>query len=326
MRLCRLASLLIPLALVACGGGPNLYPAGGAGGSSSSGGSGGSGGTQQEAAAPLPVRVVNWNVRNFFNDKVDSPEISGETLLSTADYDKKLGQVTSVLSGLKPDIVILEEIENENVTDAIADKLGGYPNRATTQGNDPRGIDIAIMSRFSIDKIVSHKHEFFSPSTDGMTTFVYSRDVLEAHLTINGRHVVLLGVHFKAKDDAHSQLKRLAEAEHTRKLALQIGADDSSAAVVVLGDFNSTPDSAPMKALIGSPPAKYATVGDLIPAAERYSTIYLGQHELIDNQVMNGPADTLIDSSYPDSVSILHSATVNATSDHSPVVATYEVR
>jgi endonuclease/exonuclease/phosphatase family metal-dependent hydrolase len=321
MRLRLLVALTVLLEAPACGGGPNLNPGGGAAGSSS----GGSGGGTQEAATPLPVRVVNWNVRNFFNDKVDSPEIQGETVLSTADYDKKLGQVTSVLSRLDPDIAVLEEIENENVTDAIAKKLGGYPNRATTLGNDPRGIDIAILSRFPIDKIVSHKGEFFSPSTDPTRTFIYARDVMEVHLTINGRHVVLMGVHFKAKGDATSQVKRLAEAEHTRKIALQMGYNDSSAAVIVLGDFNCTPDSAPMKALVGAPPAQYATVGDLIPAAQRYSTIYSGQHELIDNQVMNDQAQSLIDSAYPASVSIFRNATVSATSDHDPVVATYDV-
>lgn len=321
MRLRLPLALSVLLAASACGAGPNLNPDGGAGGSAS----GGAGGAPAEAATPLPVRIVNWNVRNFFNDKVDSPEIQGETVLSTADYDKKLSQVTSVLSKLHPDIAILEEIENENVTDAIAKKLGGYPDRDTTQGNDPRGIDIAILSRFPIDKVVSHKDEFFSPSTDPTTTFVYARDVLEVHLTINGRHVVLMGVHFKAKGDATSQLKRLAEAEHTRKLALQMGYNDSTAAVVVLGDFNSTPDSAPMKALVGSPPAQYATVGDLLPAAQRYSTIYSGQHELIDNQVMNAPAASLIDDTYPDSVSVFRNPTVSATSDHDPVVATYDV-
>jgi len=321
MRLRLLVGLTVLLEASACGGGPNLNPGNGAGGSSN----GGSGGATQEAAAPLPVRIVNWNVRNFFNNKVDSPDIQGETVLSTTDYSQKLGQVTAVLSKLDPDIAVLEEIENENVTDAIATKLGGYPDRATTQGNDPRGIDIAILSRFPIDKIVSHKDEFFSPSTDPTRTFIYARDVMEVHLTINGRHVVLLGVHFKAKGDATSQLKRLAEAQHTRKLALQMGYDDSSAAVIVLGDFNSTPDAAPMKALVGAPPAQYATVGDLIPKNQRYSTVYSGKPELIDNQVMNEPAGSLIDSAYPASVSILHGATVHATSDHDPVVATYDV-
>ncbi len=321
MRLCWLVALLAPLGALACGGGPNLDPGGGTGGSSS----GGSGGVVGEAARPLPVRIVNWNVRNFFNDKTDGgPGVTAETVLTTAQYNQKLDQVSGVLAGLKPDIAVLEEIENESVTDAIANKLGGYPDRATTQGNDPRGIDIAILSRYPIDSVVSHKDEFFSPSTDPNTTFVYARDLLEVHLTINGRHVVLFGVHFKAKGDAQSQLKRLAEAEHTRKIVLETGYDDSSAAAIVLGDFNCTPDTAPMKALIGSPP--YSTVGDLIPAAQRYSSIYSGQHELIDNQVMNDPAAQLVDSTYPASVSILHSAAVSATSDHDPVVATYDVQ
>ncbi len=321
MRLGALLVLSIPLAVFGCSARSAANAGGGAGGATSTGGAGGA----AEAATPLPIRIVNWNCHNFFNDKVDSPEITGETVLSTADYDKKLSEIAGVLSGLKPDIAMLEEVENEHVTDDLAAKLGGYPNRATTQGNDLRGVDIAILSRFPIDKLVSHKGDYFQASTDPTRTFVYARDLMEVHLTINGRHVVLLGVHLKAFSDATSQLKRLAEAEHTRQIAAQIASHDPTAAVIVLGDFNSTPGSAPMNAMVGAAPDQYATVGDLIPTAQRYSFIYSGQRELIDNQVMNAKADSLLDGTYPDAVSILHTSATAAASDHDPMLATYDI-
>lgn len=294
---------------------------------------------QVEAGPPQPVMVMNWNTRNFFDDKRDSPEIPAtnppsacttdattpcEYVPSTADYQKKLGQVSSVISKLKPDVVILEEVENQVVIDDLATKLGGYPYRHVTQGNDPRGIDIAVLSQIEVQIGPSHKDELFSASTDPtQQKFAYSRDVLEVHLVVNTRHLTLLGVHFKAQDsDPVSDIKRLAEAEHTRKLATDLLVSDPGSALIVLGDFNCTPGSDPMNALIGADPQFVSATAGLA-AADRFSVNY-GTPELFDDQILDPHADSLLDSS---SVGIEHNdADANAASDHDPVHAIYRMQ
>ena len=295
-----------------------------------------------EAGPPQPVKVMNWNTRNFFNDKRDSPTIpvsntpNGtcdpnltapcELVLSPADYQTKLTQVSSVISKIGPDVVMLQEIENKPVIDDLAQKLGGYAYRYVTQGNDPRGINIAVLSNLELQIGPSHKGEFFKPSTDPSQTFVFARDVLEAHFVINGRHLALLGIHFKAQDSdpATSDLKRLAEAEQTRRIADGILQNDPNTALAVLGDFNCTPGSDPMNALAGQAPNAFASATAGLAAGDRFSVSYSGiGPELFDDQIMSPNAAPLLDAA---SVHIVHDdADANATSDHDPVYATYEL-
>jgi len=280
---------------------------------------------EAEAGPPQAVKVMNWNVHNFYNDKRDSLEVAeaDEIVYTTAEYQTKLTQVAGVVSSVKPDVLVLQEVENQAVIDDLAAKLGGYPNRYITQGNDPRGIDIAILSELPLQVAPSHKDEFFHPSTDPSQTFVFARDVLEAHFIINTRHFVFLGIHLKAQDgDAKSDLKRLAEAEQVRAIATGIQFDDTSAAIVVLGDFNDVPGSAPLTALIGTPPFQLTSAASFVPAAERYSVTFGGNPKLFDDQLADPIAASKLDQA---SVTILHSGDVNLASDHDPVVATYMV-
>ncbi len=326
-RVLALGALGLALAITGCPGTARDFSQPGAAGADNNPPDGSTpvdagGDATQEAPPPLAVTLVNWNTHDFFNDKVDSPEIQGETVVSSGAYQQKLSDVSGVLSTLAPDIAVMPEVENDNVTADLAAKLGGYPYHTTSQGNDPRGIDIAVISRYPFDKIVSHKNDFFSPSTNGLSSYKYSRDCLEIHLTINGRHVILLGVHFKATSDPGSDEKRQAEAEHTRKIAFDLQAADPTAAIVALGDFNCTPDSAPMQALAGAPPNQLVELGDLVAQADRYSFVYQGQKQLIDNQVLNAVADGLLDAS---TAEILHSSATNQASDHDPMRAVYEI-
>lgn len=281
---------------------------------------------EAEAGEPVPVTVMNWNVKNLFNDKKDSPEITlvPEEITPSADYQAKLDAIASVIAGAKPDVVVMQEVENLATLNDLAQKAGDYPHRHVTQGNDPRGIDIAVMSKLPIQVGPSHKGEFFKASTDPADTFKFARDVLEVHLNVNGRHLALLGIHFKAQDsDPTSATKRLGEAEQTRKIATGITFGDPSAAVVVLGDFNDTPGSPPMLALAGTAPPVYVSATEGMPAAERYSVTFGGNPQLYDDQLLDPAAKLLLDAA---KVNIVHTGSVNTASDHDPVIATYQVR
>lgn len=282
--------------------------------------------TDIEAGPPQPVKVMTWNVKNLFNDKKDSPEVAvaDETVLSPTEYQAKLTAIASVVGGVKPDVLMLQEVENQNVVNDLAAKLGGYPHRAITQGNDPRGIDVAVLSALPVQIGPSHKDEYFKASTDPTQTFKFARDVLEVHLTVNGRHLALLGIHFKAEDgDPKSGLKRVAEAEQTRKIGTGIRLADPTAAIVVMGDFNSTPGSDPMNALAGIAPFLLSSATEALPAADRYSVTFGGSPQLYDDQYCDPVAKSLLDVA---SVQIVHGGSVNAASDHDPVVAVYGVR
>ncbi len=176
---------------------------------------------EAEAAPPQPLKVMTLNTYNFFNDVRDSYEIpaADEQVETTANYQTKLAAIAAIFTQENPNVAILQEVENIAVLNDLANAIGSYPHREITQGNDPRGIDIGVMSQVPFQVAPSHKDEYFHPSTDPTRTYKYARDLLEVHMKVNGRHVVFGGVHFKAEIDAESQLKRLAEAEHTREIS-----------------------------------------------------------------------------------------------------------
>lgn len=276
--------------------------------------------TLDVTVGPTAARIVTWNVRNLYNDVRDSLEVdvANETILTSAEYQQKLDDVAAVLNGLAVDIAVLQEVENQNVVTDLGDRLSGLTHRHITQGNDPRGIDIAVLSRFPIDSVVSHANESFSSSATGQT-YKFARDVLEAHITIGNRHVVLFGVHYKSGGTAEDQDKRLAEAEQTRKIMTQVDNVDPARALIVLGDFNANFNTPPLVALAnGTPPLASSTAG--LEPANRFSVTFGGNPQLYDDQLGDPDANAALDAA---SVTIEHSSAVDAAADHDPVAATY---
>ncbi|MEZ4227342.1 MAG: endonuclease/exonuclease/phosphatase family protein [Polyangiaceae bacterium] len=276
---------------------------------------------------PQPLTLVNWNVKNLYNDVRDSPEVAqaDEIILSASQYQAKLTGIAKVLNDLDADVVVLQEVENENVVADLAKAAGRFPHTHITKGNDPRGIDIALLSDVPLGPVLSHKDEFFQSSTDPSRNFKFARDVLEAHLIFNTRHVVLLGVHWKSGTDADSMLKRLAEAEQTRRVATEVKFNDPSAMVVTLGDFNDVPGSPPLVALAGAAPMPLESATANVPTGDRWSVTFGNNPMLFDDQILDPVALTLTDRVFNSSVVILHSGEVDAVADHDPVKVVYQV-
>ena len=279
-----------------------------------------------------PLRVATFNAHNFFNDKLDSnlDNPADELVLSADEYEAKLKGVADVLAQLQADIVYLQEVENDAVlTDLIARpelKDLAYQAHAVSDG-DPRGIRIGVISTIPFNKVVSHGDDVFN--TDGKvvvphgeTVYSYSRDCLEVHVSV-GRPVVLLGIHFKAKTD-DDPAKRLAEARRTRGIADgYVGVSP----VVILGDFNDTSGSEPVKAIIGSGDNAFTSAMAELPATERWTVSFTDQ-EIFDDQFSDPAMSALRDSS---SVTVIHkdglgTSAVSAVSDHAPVAVTYNIK
>ena len=297
-----------------------------ASGTTTGGGGGGDGGSGG-ALTPVPLRVVDWNTHNFFDSKTN-PATPTETVLSAADYASKRKTIGAALKGLDGDIVVLAEIENIAILDDLnKTELGSaYSNTILIEGNDPRGIDIGVLSKIAPDSVVSHKDDFFVRKGTNGPQYRFARDCLELHFTVNQREIILLGVHFRAKvnDDPD---KRLAEAQHARQIADDLHAKKPGAGILILGDFNDTPGSPPCAAVVGAAPDLFVDSADTVPLASRYSYDFQGKLELIDHQMANPRLAAMLD---PAQVVLEHGAKIDDgskfASDHSPLKATYLVR
>lgn len=310
------------------GGGETQAGTGGSG----EGGTGGAAG--KEPNPPIQFRVVTFNAQNFFNDKADDPPLTGkEEILSTAEYQAKLAGIATILAKMNPDFVMLEEVENDAVLKDLQQRpeLGGrFVDRATFSGNDPRGIDIAALSTVPMTQKISHKNDQFAlAGTGGSDKYRFARDLLEIHAEINGRHVIFFGVHFKAKANDDPQ-KRLAEAQRARYVADQRRKEDPSAEVIILGDFNDFPGSAPMDAVEGQPPSEiYNSIGKQLDSALAWSVFTnsaVGGKALHDDLRVS---PQLFERLVKGSVKILHDdeleASLKSISDHAPVGATFQI-
>jgi predicted extracellular nuclease len=294
-------------------------------GSTGTAGTGGSGAGGSGGGPPAgePLRVLNWNARNFFND-IDDSTADGEEVVSAAEYQAKREAVADVLRALAPDVAVLQEIENLGVLEALNTMHleGAYPHAALVDSADPRGIDVAALSKIPFDNVVSHLGDMFTKVGTNGPTYTFARDALELHLTVNGRHVVLIGVHFRSKGPPDDPDKRLAEAQHTRAIADGIAAADPTAAIAILGDFNDLPGSPPVNAVAGAGETAFDDVAMLLPSASRWTFNFNGSLELVDHQMANSLLRGMLDES---AVEIPHGPEIDAASDHAPIVATYRI-
>ncbi len=301
--------------LVACGdSGTSTTTSSSSTGGGGTGGSGAGGGPTGK-----PLKVLNWNVHNLFNDQNDSAA-PDETVESTAAYQNHLDAIAAVISALDPDVAILTEVENQSTLDDLNAKLGNaYVAATVVEGNDPRGVDIAGLSKVAFSGVVSHKDDMFTQVGLPAPTYTFARDAVEFHLTFEGQDIVLVGVHYRSKGPPDDADKRLAEAQRSRAIADELLAGDPNLAVAVLGDFNDLPDSPPYKAVAGSSPV-FVDAAASVPEVDRWTFDFMGAHELIDHQMAN---PTLFDRLDTASVTIVRNNDVGTASDHAPMMATY---
>lgn len=286
----------------------------GGGGTTATGGMGG------EPRDPLPLKVVTWNVHNLIDgDTADGAQFED----SDPQWRDHVSDVANVLNALDADVIVLQEVEHTEILGAVVNELDAiYPTYQVIDANDPRGIDVGVIAKLEPDEVISHQQDTFFELGTTTPAFRYARDALEIRLTFNERKLVLFGVHYKSKDNDNPQ-KRLAEAQHTRELADSVTADDPSAGVLILGDFNDLPGSPPLNASIGSEPDVYAAIADNVSEVDRWTFNFQGTLELVDHQLAS---PLLADMVVPDSVRILHGPEVDAASDHAPIIATFNVR
>ena len=148
------------------------------------------------------------------------------------------------------DIVCLQEVEDLETLEAFEENyltpITGldYPIKEWREGNDTRGIDVALMARkktadgepIEITEVISHRNKTFQKldvySDDlkklgiGRNERVFRRDCLEVNLRIGGKPVTIFVCHFKSMGSGrenvdgrlHTMPVRHAEAQAVRTI------------------------------------------------------------------------------------------------------------
>lgn len=199
--------------------------------------------------------MLFYNVENLF-DTIDDPEKKDEDFLpqskkkwnSTRYYDKlkKLGEVIETVSDNNPVFVGLAEIENRFVVQDLmkTGRLASTKYRiAHFESPDVRGIDVALAfdhERFHLTHKEAIKVDFKNEPNFKTRDILYVKGVFydstEAHIFVN---------HWSSRRGGQekSEYKRVKAAELLKGKVDSLLALNSSANIIIMGDFNDYPNN-----------------------------------------------------------------------------------
>lgn len=153
------------------------------------------------------------------------------------------------------DILAVQEVENlESLIKFNSNYLDGmYKYMMVIDGNDPRQIDVGIMSKYEIGRVRSHR---FEPEGSGPRSRTFSRDCLEVEILLGKeKRLDVLVNHFKSKlarseeEARRGREKRRLQATRVAEILAERYGSDFDGDFVVLGDLNdgnSSDDLAPL--------------------------------------------------------------------------------
>src|SRR5262245_33299159 len=172
--------------------------------------------------------------------------------------DKAIANTARVLAAVDADIQVLCEIEDrpslvqfhDGVLEPILLKTArkGYPYILLIDGNDPRGIDVAILSRHPVFDISTHVFDLPGAIP------IFSRDCAEFFVQVPGlpKPCIVMANHFTSKGSDPTGLERRLPQSTRVRAIVDDRTQQGFAHIVVAGDLNDTPTSQGLHPLIGS--------------------------------------------------------------------------
>ena len=257
----------------------------------------------------VTFKVASYNVENLFDLHFSGNEYveyipDGKYGWNRYVYQKKLKNISKVIYDLKADIIALEEVESLNALLDLRKNLkrrGLFYRYYAIADKKNSTVKVALFSRFKITKT----KEIQIAYGDGY------RDILEVHINVDKHPLVIFVNHWKSKSAPESERIKYAKALKKRIVIIS-----KNLPYVILGDFNSnyneyitflkdkrlnnthgkTGINHILKTIVDD---KMATLDDVkkdcsyvynlwleLPITLRYSYIYHGEKDTIDNMLL----------------------------------------
>ena len=159
-----------------------------------------------------------------------------------------------------PDVICLQEVENmlslKSFHDRYLRRISGreYPHMMLIEANDPRGINVAVLSRYRIVSATSHQEiekDIRYPDGSIRRERVFRRDCLELEIKKDNRILTLFVCHFKSMIGGRQETRHIREVEATtvKEIIEERFTDPSNDNWIIAGDLNDyietdgTPDN-----------------------------------------------------------------------------------
>jgi endonuclease/exonuclease/phosphatase family metal-dependent hydrolase len=200
------------------------------------------------------VRVATFNCENLFaryrfrdnvnpTTAIEDGWLPDKRRFDINDADEK--RITgNAIEETDADVIALQEVERLDTLKRFRSRhidsgTRTYPHAALIDGNDPRLIDVAVLSKHPITRIRTHQHRRKSPRS---RSYIFSRDCLEVDIEIAGKMLTLFVQHYKSMIGGRAQTKqrRLDQVAETRAIIQKrFGTRNTGQHPwIVLGDFN----------------------------------------------------------------------------------------
>jgi len=262
-----------------------------------------------EVRGAAVVRLATWNVHDLFDerDRLEPPGALDE-VPTVGEVEDRLSAVASVLSRLDADAVLLQEVEDLPLLARLAAR-SGYPEARLLEGNDPRGIDVALLSRLPVLSYAGHAGEL---GPDGRP--LWPRDAVEAVLDTGSSRLVLVGTHLSSRLSDPAGTRRALQAGRLRALADGAVTRWGAGLVVVGGDLNDEASAPSLQPLLGDGAWQAAGSGG-------WTWSDGGSRSALDHLALRATdAAALL------AIEVVGGADIAEASDHRPVVADLLVR
>ena len=225
------------------------------------------------------LRVMTFNVENllqrfrfreFEKDRLISlmeAETEDERAELIRTYWNVLNDENRIFTALtiqkaNPDVVCMQEVENDRILKFFSRKYvdkvykknrDPFTYKRLIDGNDPRGIDVAVMSRYKIESISSNRERRgMVPYHDGTKEDeIFRRDCLEVNVKKNHAILPIFVCHFKSMSGGRDATKpiREVEAQEVKKIIEEKFSNPANEDWMIVGDLNDytetdgTPDN-----------------------------------------------------------------------------------
>ena len=209
--------------------------------------------------------LMFYNTENLY-DTIDDPNTMDDEFTPagfrewTVDrYHNKVEKLTNVITKIVhpnyPDVISLAEIENKTVMESILQEmhqrgLKGY-SYLHYDSPDERGSDVAMIYNTGTFRVLeSHPVLVRLPGIEDRT-----RDILYVKGTIpNGEVLHLFTIHFPSRAEGRelSERRRYFAASELRNAVYKLTAEEPDAKVIIMGDFNDTPDDNSVDEVLGA--------------------------------------------------------------------------
>ncbi|MES3038258.1 MAG: endonuclease/exonuclease/phosphatase family protein [Bdellovibrionota bacterium] len=261
--------------------------------------------------------IMAFNVENLFDTLHDentndetylpkavkdaSPELQAKCALQTNEFYKKecleldwsetvvqaklknvAETILSVDGGRGPDVLLVEEVENERILVQLRDnhlQNAGYQTLVHIEGFDTRGIDVAVMSRYPLrGQPILHKIPFKGLNPEDQAGMDKSRGILEVPLTLpDGSPMTVMALHFPSQSNPRYWREQAVD------FLKQLLANRSDVFTVVGGDFNISAKEEAETKWFSSALSMVGTVSHIAACQKCKGThYYKGEFEFLD--------------------------------------------